>query len=463
MKLKKTQGAPAKPSKVGKEKKLQKANDNDGDVESDTEDYVKVSTMPNKKPKIPAPEADSEEDDLEVDDEDVDDEDDELDEDSLDDDELDDSEGLSGEDDDEVPQLVAAGKAKAKQKNAAKQVSLEEGSEDDDDEDDESDLEDEEDDDDDDDEEDEEEEEEVTIKVKKLSKAPQAKRKADEGPTEQTSKKAKQGDGIPRSLLMDVDEYDKLFLYVGNLPKGCAVEEVKDLSPDIVSVRTNVKLGEKLSFAFVEFKNEADADRNFKRLQKASLRGHPLRVGYRGAKRADLPSNWREVQNELCVYGLPQGLSQHRVARLFPTATNVSTMAFYTLVTFESKDALLAALKNNACHYMDGHPLKFSYRLKPAGEGKKKKIKRKKRKDRQQQVKRGNLSDSKPGKSTLEMSEGKQISKMSERKQNTVSGKKPFEKQGGKPGHAKTSKAKFDAKRKEVKNTAGSAKQRKVQ
>lgn len=453
MKLKKTQGAPTKPSKVGKEKKLHKTNDNDGDVESDTEDYLKVSTVPQKKPKIPAPapEADSEEDDLEVDDEDVDDEDDELDEDSLDDDELDDSEGLSGEDD-EVPQLVAAGKAKAKQKHAAKQV-LEEGSEeDDDDEDDESDLEDEEDDDDDDDE-DEEEEEEVTINVKKLSKAPQAKRKADDGPTEQTSKKAKQGDGIPRSLLMDVDEYDKLFLYVGNLPKGCAVEEVKDLSPDIVSVRTNVKLGEKLSFAFVEFKNEADADRNFKCLQRASLRGHPLRVGYRGAKRADMPSNWREVQNELCVYGLPQGLSQHRVARLFPTATSVSTMAFYTLVTFESKDALLAALKNNACHYMDGHPLKFSYRLKPAGEGKKKKIKRKKRKDRQQQMERGKSSDSKPAKSTLEMSE---------RKQNTVSGKKPSEKQRDNPVHAKTSKAKFDAKRNEVKKAAGSAKQRKV-
>lgn len=461
MKLKKAQGAPgAKPSKVGKEKKLLKANDNDGEVESDTEDYLKVSATPNKKPKVPAPEADSEEDDLEVDDEDVDDEDDDLDEDSLDDEELDDSEGLSGEDDEEVPQLVAAGKAKAKQKPAAKGASLEEGSEDDDDDDeeDDSDLDDEEDDEDDggdEDEEDEEEEEDVLVKMKKVVKAEQAKRKAaDDGPTEQTSKKAKQGDGIPRSLLMDVDEYDKLFLYVGNLPKGCTVEEVKDLSPDIVSVRTNVKLGEKLSFAFVEFKSEADADRNFKRLQKASLRGHPLRVGYRGAKRADLPSNWQEVQNELCVYGLPQGLSQHRVARLFPTATNVSTMAFYTLVTFESKDALLAALKNNSCHYMDGNPLKFSYRLKPAGAGKKKKIRRKKLRERQQQTERGKSSDSKPGKITPGMPE---------RKQNVVPGKKLFVKQTDSPAQAKTSKAKFDAKRKEVKKAAQPAKQRKVQ
>ncbi|KAL3171476.1 hypothetical protein MRX96_013681 [Rhipicephalus microplus] len=309
MKLKKAQGATGEKSpKNDKEKKLHKANDNDEEVESDTADYLKVSTSPNKKPK---------------------------------DEELDDSEGFSDEDDHEVPQLVAAGKAKAKKKPAPKKAALEEGSEDEED-----------------DEEDDSDSDDVV-------KAEQAKRKAtDDGPTEQTSKKAKQGDGIPRSLLMDVDEYDKLFLYVGNLPKGCTVEEVKDLSPDIVSVRTNVKLGEKLSFAFVEFKSEADADRNFKRLQKASLRGHPLRVGYRGAKRADLPSNWQEVQNELCVYNLPEGLSQHRVARLFPTATNVSTMAFYTLVTFESKDALLAALKNNACHFMDGNPLKFSYRLK---------------------------------------------------------------------------------------------------
>nr|XP_037269954.1 nucleolin-like isoform X1 [Rhipicephalus microplus] len=457
MKLKKAQGATGEKSpKNDKEKKLHKANDNDEEVESDTADYLKVSTSPNKKPKVPAPEADSEEDDLEVDDED-DEDDDELDEESPEDEELDDSEGFSDEDDHEVPQLVAAGKAKAKKKPAPKKAALEEGSEDEeDDEEDDSDSDDEEEDDDDDDDGDEDDdEEEDMVKMKKVVKAEQAKRKAtDDGPTEQTSKKAKQGDGIPRSLLMDVDEYDKLFLYVGNLPKGCTVEEVKDLSPDIVSVRTNVKLGEKLSFAFVEFKSEADADRNFKRLQKASLRGHPLRVGYRGAKRADLPSNWQEVQNELCVYNLPEGLSQHRVARLFPTATNVSTMAFYTLVTFESKDALLAALKNNACHFMDGNPLKFSYRLKPAGAGKKKKIRRKKLRQRQQQTERGKSSNSKPGKSSQEMSESKK---------STVPGKKLFVKQTESPAQAKTSKAKFDAKRKEVKKVAQSAKQRKVQ
>lgn len=457
MKLKKAQGTPgAKPSKVGKEKKLHKANDNDGEEESGKEDCLKVSATPNKKPKVPAPEADSEEDDLEVDDEDVDDEDDDLDEDSLDDEELDDSEGLSGEDDDEVPQLVAAGKAKAKQKLASKGASLEEGSEeDDDDEEDESDLDDEEDEDDDgdEDEEEEEDEEEMYLKLRKLAQVDQAKRKAaDDGPTEQTSKKVKQGDGIPRSIFMDIDEYDKLFLYVGNLPKGCTVEEVKNLSPDIVSVRTNVKLGEKLSFAFVEFKSEADADKNFKHLQKARLRGQPLKVGYRGTKRADLPSNWREVQNELCVYGLPQGLSQHRVARLFPTATHVSSMAFYTLVTFESKNALLAALKNNACHYLDGLPLKFSYRLKPAGEGKKK-IRGKKRRERHQEKEHGEPSNSKPVKHTQGMSEGKQ---------NAMSAKKPFVKQADSPAQAKTSKAKFDAKRKDVKKAAESAKQRKV-
>nr|XP_037269955.1 nucleolin-like isoform X2 [Rhipicephalus microplus] len=314
MKLKKAQGATGEKSpKNDKEKKLHKANDNDEEVESDTADYLKVSTSPNKKPKVPAPEADSEEDDLEVDDED-DEDDDELDEESPEDEELDDSEGFSDEDDHEVPQLVAAGKAKAKKKPAPKKAALEEGSEDEeDDEEDDSDSDDEEEDDDDDDDGDEDDdEEEDMVKMKKVVKAEQAKRKAtDDGPTEQTSKKAKQGDGIPRSLLMDVDEYDKLFLYVGNLPKGCTVEEVKDLSPDIVSVRTNVKLGEKLSFAFVEFKSEADADRNFKRLQKASLRGHPLRVGYRGAKRADLPSNWQElhfgdIREQGCIAGCPQ-------------------------------------------------------------------------------------------------------------------------------------------------------------
>lgn len=53
-------------------------------------------------------------------------------------------------------------------------------------------------------------------------------------------------DGIPKSVLMDVDEYDKLFLYIGDIPKDCTNEDVKALSPDILDVRTNVKTGEKV-------------------------------------------------------------------------------------------------------------------------------------------------------------------------------------------------------------------------
>ncbi|XP_077527419.1 uncharacterized protein LOC144138807 isoform X2 [Haemaphysalis longicornis] len=456
MKLKKNQGVPAKPAKVGKEKKLQKPNDNDGEGESDTEDYLKVSAVTNKKPKVPGPEADSEEDDLDVDDEDLDDEDDELDEeDSLDDEELDDeeSEGLSGEEDDDVPQLVAAGKAKNKQKRAGKQAAAaEEGSEDEDDEeDDESDLEDE-------DEEDDEEEEVAAAKAKKPSKdgANKAKRKSEDGPTEQTSKKSKLGDGIPRSIFMDVDEYDKLFLYVGNLPKGCTVEEVKALSPDIIGVRTNVKLGEKLTFAFVEFPSEAVAERNLKRLEKVKLRGHSLRVGYRGAKRADLPPTWREVTNQLCVYNLPQGLSQHRVARLFPTATQVATMAFFTLVTFENKEALVEALQNKACHSLDGHPLKFSYHLKPAGLGKKKRIRKNKSKQQQRKFsKQGTSFEKTPG--------GKSPKKDGEKKAfGGKQGDKQSRKQAYNAASAPTAKAKFDAKRKQVKELAAAAKQKKA-
>lgn len=248
---------------------------------------------------------------------------------------------------------------------------------------------------------------------------------------------------------MDIDEYDKLFLYVGNLPEGCTVEEVKALSPDIIGVRTNVKC-EKLSFVFVEFKSEKVAEHNLKLLQAAKLRGRPLKVGYRGAKRADCPVTWQEVQNELCVYGLPQGLPQHRVARLFPTATQVTTMAFYTLVAFESKEALLDAIKNKACHSIDGRPLKFCYRLKPAGKGKKRKIRKKRE--------HGKLLDSKPGTSS-KGAPGKKHLKEGNRKK---SGNKLFQKKTDGAAYAKTSKARFDAKRKEVKKLAATARQRKV-
>lgn len=48
------------------------------------------------------------------------------------------------------------------------------------------------------------------------------------------------------ALLLPTDEYDKLFLYIGDLPPGCTSADVKALSPDIVDVRTNVKAGAKL-------------------------------------------------------------------------------------------------------------------------------------------------------------------------------------------------------------------------
>ncbi|KAK8769844.1 hypothetical protein V5799_013690 [Amblyomma americanum] len=205
------------------------------------------------------------------------------------------------------------------------------------------------------------------------------------------------------------------------------------------------------SFVFVEFKSEKVAERNLKLLQAAKLRGRPLKVGYRGAKRADCPMTWREVQNELCVYGLPQGVPQHRVARLFPTATQVTTMAFYTLVVFESKEALVDALKNKACHSIDGCPLKFCYRLKADGKGKK----RRSRKKREH----GKLLDSNPHMS----SKGALGKKHLKKEENiTSAGNKLLQKKVGGAANARTSKAKFDAKRKEVKKLAAAARQRKV-
>ncbi|KAG0423498.1 hypothetical protein HPB47_000728 [Ixodes persulcatus] len=312
MKLKKNQAAPPKPAKVGggKPRKLPKpAKTNDDDaVESDTEDYLKVNVTP-KAAKVPAAELGSDEDDPELDDEDLDDEDELDEEDSLDDEEGDeDSEGGS---DDEVPQLVAA-KNKSKPKPAPpKKKAGQEESDDEDDEDDE-----------DFDEDDSEDGEDEAPKAKGKPQlkdggkaAKQPKRKGEE-PAEQTSKKQKPGDGIPKSVYMDVDEYDKLFLYIGDLPPGCTSADVKALSPDIVDVRTNVKAGAKLGFMFAKFKSEAIADKNYKRLQGAQLNGQKLRVGYRGAKReGGLPANWSECHSELDVYGLPEGCPQDKCER----------------------------------------------------------------------------------------------------------------------------------------------------
>uniref|UniRef100_V5IF54 Putative hiv-1 vpr-binding protein n=1 Tax=Ixodes ricinus TaxID=34613 RepID=V5IF54_IXORI len=388
MKLKKNQAAPPKPTKVGggKPRKLPKpAKTNDDDaVESDTEDYLKVNVTP-KAAKVPAAELGSDEDDPELDDEDLDDEDELDEEDSLDDEEGDeDSEGGS---DDEVPQLVAA-KNKSKPKPAPPKKAGQEESDDEDDEDDE-----------DFDEDDSEDGEDEAPKAKGKPQlkdggkaAKQPKRKGEE-PAEQTSKKQKLGDGIPKSVYMDVDEYDKLFLYIGDLPPGCTAADVKALSPDIVDVRTNVKAGAKLGFMFAKFKSEAIADKNYKRLQGAQLNGQKLRVGYRGAKReGGLPDNWSECHSELAVYGLPEGCPQDKVAKLFPTAVKVATMSFFTWVKFDSKADLLAAVRNESCHKLEGHPLKFAYHFKPKIQ------KRKKRKSSGSGKKGGDKKFSKSGK-----------------------------------------------------------------
>lgn len=436
MKLKKNQATPPKPTKVGggKPRKLPKpAKTNDDDaVESDTEDYLKVNVTP-KAAKVPAAELGSDEDDPELDDEDLDDEDELDEEDSLDDEEGDeDSEGGS---DDEVPQLVAA-KNKSKPKPAPPKKKAGQEESDDEDEEDDEDF----------DEDDSEDGEDEAPKAKGKPQlkdggkaAKQPKRKGEE-PAEQTSKKQKLGDGIPKSVYMDVDEYDKLFLYIGDLPPGYTAADVKALSPDIVDVRTNVKAGAKLGFMFAKFKSEAIADKNYKRLQGAQLNGQKLRVGYRGAKReGGLPTNWSECHSELAVYGLPEGCPQDKVAKLFPTAVKVATMSFFTWVKFDSKADLLAAVRNESCHKLEGHPLKFAYHFKPKIQ------KRKKRKSSGSGKKGGDKKFSKSGKP-----DGKQ-------------GKptKKFEKQGGQKSpkqgglQHKTSKAKFDAKRQAVKKMAG--------
>ncbi|CAN7993040.1 unnamed protein product [Ixodes hexagonus] len=443
MKLKKNQAAPPKPTKVGggKPRKLPKpAKTNDDDaVESDNEDYLKVNVTP-KAAKVPAAELGSD-DDPELDDEDLDDEDELDEEDSLDDEEGD-EESEEGSDDD-VPQLVAA-KSKSKQKPAApKKKAAKEESDDEDDEDDE-----------DFDEDDSEDDEDDAPKGKAQSKgkeAKQPKRKGEE-PSEQTSKKQKPGDGIPKSVYMDVDEYDKLFLYIGDLPHGCTAADVKALSPDIVDVRTNVKISAKLGFMFAKFKSEALADKNYKRLQGAQLNGQKLRVGYRGAKRGGgLPANWSECHSELCVYGLPDGYPQDKVAKLFPTAVKVANMSFFTWVKFNSKADLLAAVRDQSCHKLDGHPLKFAYHFKPI------KQKRKKRRSSGSR-KGGNKKSPKPGKPS-EQPKSPKHGKPAKKSEKQGSPMKP-PKQGGL--QHKTAKAKFDAKRKEVKKMAGLQKKKAV-
>lgn len=204
------------------------------------------------------------------------------------------------------------------------------------------------------------------------------------------------------------------------------------------------------SFVFAEFESEAVAERNLKKLQHAKLRGHSLRVGYRGAKRGNLPTNWEEVPNQLCVYNLPKGCSQDKVARLFPTATSVATMSFFTLVTFEDHAALLAAVRNQSCHKLDGHPLKFSYHLKPPARGKKNKKKKSQRRNRGPRK-----EGERPSKQKKQGTQGKQF------------GNKGTPKTVGKPQKGTpvtpSAKQKLDAKKQEVKKLAFSTTPSKTQ
>jgi len=146
-------------------------------------------------------------------------------------------------------------------------------------------------------------------------------------------------------------------LFMKNIPKDCSESDIKALSKDIKHVRLRVNVNRRakpVGYAYIEFASEQVAEKNFKLLSKATVKGQTPVVDYVGEKSTFQPKK-PFVQPEydpckLYVAGIPEDTTEGDLRKLFPKAQEIAlinrgtgsnkTILRYCFILF--KDAELA-------------------------------------------------------------------------------------------------------------------------
>lgn len=127
---------------------------------------------------------------------------------------------------------------------------------------------------------------------------------------------------------------DKNTLFVKNLPGNCTVKHMKALTSDVKQVRLRTTFAvidgkrTRIGFGYLEYASEAAAEKNYKILENAVIKGKRITVDYVGPK-SSFYSN--KLKTELCekdidplrlyIRGLPTNATDDDLRILFPEAT----------------------------------------------------------------------------------------------------------------------------------------------
>ncbi|XP_067122788.1 uncharacterized protein [Centruroides vittatus] len=187
-------------------------------------------------------------------------------------------------------------------------------------------------------------------------------------------------DSIPRKRRSGIDtesidrkrkkERDERSLFLNNLPKEITVEGIKKLSPDILDVRIPLEHGKYMvtQYAFIEFKDEATAEKNFKLLSGKEIDDHVLFIDFCGKKSTTKKNDSKPKQvnkKKLFIPDIPAGITVDDFKKYMSEATQLSTIIRGSkrilFATFDTEEAAEKAFQENENLEINGKKLTVLY------------------------------------------------------------------------------------------------------
>ncbi|VDO99129.1 unnamed protein product [Soboliphyme baturini] len=200
------------------------------------------------------------------------------------------------------------------------------------------------------------------------------KRKAETSVSETPSKKSKPvvaraDDKVIAEELARRKARDSSCLFVKNLPKVCAIEDIKSLSSDILHVRRSGKI---MRFCYLTFSDEDTCEKNYEILKNAKLGNHEIFVDFCGDKSvnaaAKSPYAENRMINPLILYvgEFPQTVKEAEVKAAFPSCSKVqfpdkSEFRTHALVHFHTAQAAREAFDSHKDLKLSGVPVVVLY------------------------------------------------------------------------------------------------------
>lgn len=187
-------------------------------------------------------------------------------------------------------------------------------------------------------------------------------------------------DSVPRKRRSGIDtesldrkrkkERDERSLFLNNLPKEITVEGIKKLSPDILDVRIPLEHGKYMvtQYAFIEFKDEATAEKNFKALSGKEIDDHVLFIDFCGKKSTTKKNDSKPKQvnkKKLFIPDIPAGITVDDFKKYMSEATQLSTIIRGSkrilFATFDTEEAAEKAFQENENLEINGKKLTVLY------------------------------------------------------------------------------------------------------